>query len=52
MEINNPYDLLFKGSFSKPELAKSFFKKYLPADIRDVLDLDTLHLEKDTFIST
>jgi len=33
-----------------PENAKRFAKHNLPGEILEILDLDTLHPEKDTFI--
>jgi predicted transposase/invertase (TIGR01784 family) len=46
----NPHDHFFKASWSRPEVAKGFLTHYLPAEVRAVLDLNTLRLSKDSFI--
>lgn len=49
-ELTNPHDHFFKESFSRPEVAHSFFENYLPASVLNILDLNTLVLQKDSFI--
>jgi hypothetical protein len=43
--IQNPHDQLFMETFSHVENAVGFFQSYLPADLRDRLDWDTLALQ-------
>jgi len=43
--IQNPHDQLFKEAFSHVENAVVFFQNYLPAELRDRLDWDTLKLQ-------
>lgn len=46
----NPHDRFFKASWSRPEVAKGFLAHYLPAEVRAVLDLNTLTLSKASFV--
>lgn len=48
--ISNPHDRLFKGYMGDPENAKRFTKLNFPGEILEIIDLDTLRTEKDTFI--
>jgi predicted transposase/invertase (TIGR01784 family) len=48
--ISNPHDKLFKQIWSNRETARDFFAHYLPAEIRELLDLDTLEIRKDSFV--
>ena len=49
-EINNPHDKFFKEMFSRPEVVRDFLTHTLPDDIRQQLNLDTLELQKDSFV--
>ena len=51
MKIQNPHDKFFKETFSNIEIAKDFIVNYLPQDIIKIVDLDTLVLQKDSFIN-
>ncbi|MCX7885067.1 MAG: Rpn family recombination-promoting nuclease/putative transposase [Caloramator sp.] len=51
MKIQNPHDKFFKETFSNIEIAKDFIVNYLPQDIVKIIDLDTLVLQKDSFIN-
>lgn len=46
----NPHDAFFKHYLSQPVVAIDFLRQHLPADITDLLDLNQLQLEKDTFV--
>jgi len=48
--LNHPHDCLTKEILSRKENARDFFLHYLPAHIRDLLDLDSLEICKDSFI--
>ncbi|SMB89970.1 conserved hypothetical protein (putative transposase or invertase) [Desulfonispora thiosulfatigenes DSM 11270] len=50
MKIQNVHDKFFKETFSKLEVAKDFINNYLPEGIRNIIDINTLHPLKDTFI--
>jgi len=50
--LNNPHDRFFRHTFTHPDVARPFFQRYLPAEIRERLDFSTLHPEKDSFIDT
>ncbi|MEW5802026.1 MAG: Rpn family recombination-promoting nuclease/putative transposase [bacterium] len=49
-DLNHPHDCLTKEILSRKENARDFFFHYLPAHIRDLLDLDSLEICKDSFI--
>jgi predicted transposase/invertase (TIGR01784 family) len=46
----SPHDKFFKVTMSKPEVAKDFLAKYLPLDIKAKVNLNTLSLQKESFI--
>ena len=48
--LANPHDKFFKDILSDIKNAKSFFKEYLPPDIIQSINLDTLCIQKDSFI--
>ncbi len=49
-EIRNPHDRFFRETFSRLEVTRNFISEYLPSDIVDVINLDTLELQKDSFV--
>ncbi len=49
-EINNPHDSFFKRLFGNLATAADFMRSYLPSAVVSVVDLDTLALEKESFI--
>ncbi len=48
--IPNPHDRFFRESFTRKEAARGFFREYLPPSLLRQLDLQTLHIAKDSFI--
>ena len=51
MKIQNPHDKFFKETFSKVSVAKDFLNNYLPQSIMNVIDIDTLEPQKNSFIN-
>jgi predicted transposase/invertase (TIGR01784 family) len=49
-ELRNPHDLFFRETFSSLEVARDFISEYLPAEVVSVLDLNSLEIQKDSFI--
>jgi predicted transposase YdaD len=49
-EKHNPHDAAFKSVFQKKELAVSFFRTYLPADIIGRADLDSSELVGKSYV--
>lgn len=49
-EIQNPHDRFFRETFSRLEIARDFIQHYLPHEVVAILDLDTLELQKDSFV--
>ena len=48
--INHPHDRFFKETMQDLETAQDFLANYLPQDILQLIDLDSLSLQKDSFI--
>ncbi len=51
MKIQNPHVKFFKETFSKVEVARDFIKNYLTESVLAVIDLETLEIQKDSFIN-
>jgi predicted transposase/invertase (TIGR01784 family) len=50
-QLSNPHDKFFKATFSRPEIVTSFLEEYLPPAVVNALNLETLELQKDSFIA-
>ncbi len=50
-EINNKHDATFKEVFSQKRIAKDFIENNIPKEALDVIDIESLELQKDTFIN-
>lgn len=48
--INKPHDKFFKETLSNIENSRSFIENYLPGEILNIVDLDNLTVEKDSYI--
>lgn len=48
--INHPHDHFFQHTFARREVAADFLAHYLPQPVRDLLDLQSLTLSKDSFV--
>jgi predicted transposase/invertase (TIGR01784 family) len=51
MKIQNPHDKFFKETFGKSDVAKDFLNNYLPQEIREIVNVDTLEPQKDSFVN-
>lgn len=51
MKIQNPHDKFFKETFSNVEVAKDFIRNYLPRSVVNIIDINTLEPQKDSFIN-
>ncbi|WP_295439062.1 Rpn family recombination-promoting nuclease/putative transposase [uncultured Thiodictyon sp.] len=51
-EIATPHDAFFRESFGRREIALDFLRHQLPAEILADIDLGTLEISKDTYVST
>ncbi|WP_245548511.1 Rpn family recombination-promoting nuclease/putative transposase [Gracilibacillus lacisalsi] len=49
--IQNPHDKFFKETFSDVEVAKSFIQHYLPTSIVNLIEVESIQPQKDSFIS-
>lgn len=50
MKIQNPHDKFFKETFSNVEVARGFMQNYLPEAVLNIVDLQTLEIQKDSYI--
>ena len=48
--LNHPHDHYFKNTFGKKEIARDFLESYLPREIVNILDLNTLTNQKTEYI--
>lgn len=51
MEIQNPHDKFFKETLGNVETAKDFITNYLPEQLLNIMDINTLEPQKDSFIN-
>lgn len=51
MDLQNPHDKFFKEMFGNVETAKDFIINYLPEKVLQIIDVDTLTVQKDSFIN-
>ncbi len=49
-KVTNPHDSFFRETFGRKEIAASFLKEYLPAEILRKIDLESLTIGKDSFV--
>ena len=49
--LTRPHDALFKDALSKKENAQSFLENYLPKHILNLIDLEELQIEKDSYVT-
>jgi len=50
-EIINPHEKFFKEVFMRREPAEAFPRHYLPENVVELLDLDSLEYTKDSFVN-
>ncbi len=49
-EVINPHDSFFRETFSRIEIATDFLTAYLPEQIKQQIDMDTLSMSQDSFV--
>ena len=50
-EIANKHDATFKEIFSQKRIAKDFIENNIPKEALDIIDMESLELQKETFIN-
>ena len=50
-KIDNPHDKIFKKMFGDIDVATDFLKNYLPNEILEITDLESITYEKETHVS-
>ena len=48
--LNDPHDSFFRETFSRREVAEGFLRGYLPTEVVEGIDWETLSIAKDSFI--
>lgn len=51
VKIQNPHDRFFRESMGNVTTAKDFLTHYLPKNVLQIIDLNTLEPQKDSFIN-
>ena len=49
--IHNPHDAYFKATFGKIDFAKDFLKNYLPRELVDLVNINTLSSEPTSYLT-
>ncbi len=49
-KVTNPHDKLFREIWSDPANVRNFLQHYLPADVLNIADLESLEICKDSFV--
>ncbi|MEZ4907668.1 MAG: Rpn family recombination-promoting nuclease/putative transposase [Saprospiraceae bacterium] len=49
-KINNPHDKFFKAMMAEKDVAIDFLRQFLPKDVIELIDLDTISVENSSFI--
>lgn len=49
--LNQPHDKYFSATFGKVSFASDFLKSYLPKDLLNIIDMDTLEPQKDSYLN-
>ena len=50
-KLPNPHDLFFKSAFTRAEIVTGFIKHYLPEEITSHIDLDTVSVDLESYVS-
>ena len=50
-EINNPHDKFFKAVFGITSVVKPFLNQFVPKNVLDKLDFETLELESTSYLT-
>ena len=50
-DLNNPHDKFFKGAFSMLDVTYPLLVEFLPKDLLDKLDLNTLEIDPNSYIN-
>ncbi|MEZ4906595.1 MAG: Rpn family recombination-promoting nuclease/putative transposase [Saprospiraceae bacterium] len=49
-KINNPHDKFFKAMMAEKDVAIDFLRQFLPKDVIELIDLDTISVENSSFL--
>lgn len=49
--IVNPHDKFFKYFFQEEITAKNFLMEFLPANVREIVDVDSIKIQKESFLN-
>ena len=49
-DISHPHDKMFQKAMHEPKAARSLIENHVPEEIKNLIDMSTLKVEKDSFI--
>jgi predicted transposase/invertase (TIGR01784 family) len=49
--LNNKHDKIVKDTFSRPEIAKAYFKQFLPTQLSEIIDIESLNIVNGSYIT-
>lgn len=50
-DIHNKHDKIVRDTYSRPDIAKAYFKKFLPAALKAEIDVESMTIVKETYIT-
>ena len=50
-DIQNFHDKIIKETFSKPALAKEYFRQFLPEKLKELIDIESMTIENGSYLS-
>lgn len=50
-KLNQPHDKYFRTTFGEVDFAKDFLTNYLPEELVDMIDMNTLALQPTSYIN-
>ena len=51
MPVNNPHDRFFRSAFSEKKVALGYLLEFLPTEVTNELDLESLDLESNSYVN-
>ena len=49
--IQNFHDKIIKETFSKPALAKEYFRQFLPEKLKELIDIESMTIENGSYLT-
>ena len=49
--IHNKHDKIIRETYSRPDIAKAYFREFLPVNLKASIDVDSMTIVKGTYIT-